>query len=110
MILCYDVTQSDSFEGISEWMSQIEENASADVKIILLANKIDRPAEDRVINTARGKKLAAKYSVKYFETSAKTGMGVNEAINDLVGQIYEFNTIKLTANGTEEHQRRVTIN
>ena len=51
VVLCYDVTQRDSFESISEWMHQIEENASADVVIVLLANKVDRPAEDRTVNT-----------------------------------------------------------
>ena len=58
VILCYDVTLKESYEAISEWMSQIEENASADVKIILVANKIDKPAEDRLISTSQGKKLA----------------------------------------------------
>ena len=44
VILCYDVTQKVTFEAIPEWMRQIEENASADVKVILVANKIDKPA------------------------------------------------------------------
>lgn len=66
VILCYDVTQKDTFEAISEWMNQIEDNASADVRIILVANKIDRPPEDRMVSTSQGKKLASKFSVKYF--------------------------------------------
>jgi hypothetical protein len=37
----------------------------------------------QVIDTARGKGLADEYGIRFLETSAKTGAGVEDAFNDL---------------------------
>ena len=43
---------------------------------VLVANKCDRT--DKVIETERGRALAEKHGLSFFETSAKTGEHVGE--------------------------------
>mmetsp|Transcript_3644 Transcript_3644/g.7826 ORF Transcript_3644/g.7826 Transcript_3644/m.7826 type:complete len:83 (+) Transcript_3644:405-653(+) len=42
-----------------------------------MANKID--SENRQVTEVEGRQLAQRYGLNYFEVSAKTGKGVNEA-------------------------------
>ena len=48
-----------------------------------MANKIDLE-EKRVITQEQGKAFAASKNMPYFETSAKTGEGLNEALDYLI--------------------------
>ena len=51
-----------------------------------MANKQDLDYE-AVVTNDQGKALAAKLGVKFFQTSAKTGQGVNDAMTGLVTDI-----------------------
>ena len=88
IILIFDVTNNKSFENIKKWMNEIKEEISEKVSIVLIGNKIDNTAE-RKISKEQGEKLAKDYEVAFFETSAKTGEGVNESVLYLVQKIVE---------------------
>jgi Ras-related protein Rab-8A len=74
IILVYDVTRRNSFEMVTFWMSEIQKHALAGVVKVLVGNQIDK--EDRQISTEEGSKMAAQMGVEFFETSAKTGEGI----------------------------------
>ena len=88
IILFYDVTNIKSYENIKKWINEIKDEISEKVSIVLIANKIDNEQE-RKITKEQGEKLAADYNVPFFETSAKTGVGVNESVFYLVQKIIE---------------------
>ena len=69
-------------------MNQISSLAPQDVKVIIVANKIDLD-EERKVTTEEGQLLAAKYNVTFFEASAKTGHNVNEIFQTMGSQILE---------------------
>ncbi|CAM2106582.1 ras-related protein Rab-10 isoform X1 [Caretta caretta] len=54
-VLVYDITNSDSFQGITSWMKDIHEKADDEVDIVLLGNKCDKETE-RVIPKHNGEK------------------------------------------------------
>ena len=62
--------------------------------MVLVGNKVDLP---RAISSKEGKKLGAKYKSKYFETSAKTGQGVDDAVQSLVEEVYRDTLKRLTS-------------
>jgi Ras-related protein Rab-8A len=86
--LVYDVTDAKSFNNIKSWMRNIEQHASSSIIKILIANKSDM-GKKRVIETAKGQALADKYGIRFFETSAKTGAGVEEAFGALATEVKE---------------------
>jgi Ras-related protein Rab-8A len=82
IMLCYDVTDEDSFHSIRNWIKQIDDQTNIELPRIIVANKIDLVSQ-RLITTEEGLKLANDFKLEYFETSAKTGQGVQEAFTKL---------------------------
>ena len=87
IILTYDISNSDSLKNIQNWMKLIEQNAEDGVCKILVGNKCD--LENRVIQKEEGEKIAQDFGMKFFETSAKSDINVDEAFNYLVTIILE---------------------
>jgi len=85
IILVYDVTQEPTFNNITNWLKQIDSHASEDVARVLVANKIDLP--NRVVSKEQGEQLGQQYGLTYFETSALTGVNINELFYHLAQQI-----------------------
>ena len=88
IILIFDVTNIKSFENIKKWINEIKEEISENVSIVLIGNKIDN-LKERKITKEQGEKIANEIGTKFFETSAKTGEGINESVFYLVKIIYE---------------------
>lgn len=76
ILLVYDVTDESSFNNIRNWIQNIEQHASDNVNKILVGNKADMDESKRAVPTARGQALADEFGIKFFETSAKTNMNV----------------------------------
>ena len=89
VLLTYDITNNESFENLKDWMASIKKNMEGKnffIPIIIIGNKIDME-ESREINKEDAAKFAKENNYKYFETSAKTGEGVDNAIRELIIQI-----------------------
>ena len=100
IVLVYDVTNTESFENLKFWINSIKTNFGENIgvlPIITIGNKIDM--EDmREINKDEAKKFAKENNYKYFETSAKTGEGVDEAFIEIVNQV-------ISKSDTEEEKK-----
>lgn len=83
VVICFSVTDRDSFDGVSLWLQQISEHAGNDVKRVLIGNKMDLP-EHRQVSEAEGRALATKHGIEYFEVSAKTGENVDRTFYYIV--------------------------
>ncbi|XP_075301160.1 ras-related protein Rab-13 isoform X2 [Opisthocomus hoazin] len=80
IILVYDITDEKSFENIQNWMKSIKENASAGVERLLIGNKCDMEGK---------RKLAKEHGIRFFETSAKSSVNVEEAFSTLARDILQ---------------------
>lgn len=69
ILLLYDVTNLESFNNITYWLQNIEENASPFVTKLLVGNKCE--STDRIVDTESGKKVlffkCFKHLGLYFE-------------------------------------------
>ena len=102
IILVFDVTSEESFNQITDWMEQIKNNVSKEeINLILIGNKCD--LADRMVEKERGEEMAKKLKIKYFETSALTGQGINEAFEELAKQIFK------NKNPNENISRNISI-
>jgi small GTP-binding protein len=88
-LLVFDTTRKSTFKALPKWITETEDALNERIPMILLANKVDLEGE-RVISTEDGKQFVEENSLNgYLETSALTGMNVEEAF-----QILAKNTIK----------------
>lgn len=90
IVLIYDVTNLQSFNNIKNWLSQIKENTTEKVKIVLVGNKIDEE-HLRKVSHEEGKKLSEEYNLEFFETSAKNNIRIEDTFNHLTREIYKIN-------------------
>jgi small GTP-binding protein len=86
VFLMYDITNFKSFDSISEWIKNIYEKKDENYPLILIGNKCDLK-DGRKVSEEEGLETAEKYKTKYFETSAKEGINVEEAIDVLLNKI-----------------------
>uniref|UniRef100_A0A8V0XJV7 small monomeric GTPase n=1 Tax=Gallus gallus TaxID=9031 RepID=A0A8V0XJV7_CHICK len=87
-VLVYDITNLDSFQGVTSWMKDIHEKAGDEVDIVLLGNKCDKESE-RVVPKHKGEKLAWEHGIPFFETSAKDNVNIEDAFSVLTKEILE---------------------
>ncbi|XP_004292259.1 PREDICTED: ras-related protein RABE1a-like [Fragaria vesca subsp. vesca] len=80
ILLVYDITSESSFNHIRDWIRDMEEKhpPTVNVKKILVGNKGDMGESQRAVSKSRGQALADEYWIKFFETSARTKMNVEE--------------------------------
>ncbi|CAM1301691.1 Uncharacterised protein g3044 [Pycnogonum litorale] len=78
ILLMYDVTSFDSFNHLSYWLQNIEENASPDVVKVLAGNKCDAESK-RSLEPDKGQKLAESFEMPFFECSCKNNINIQDA-------------------------------
>jgi len=88
ILLVYDVTDPNSLQHVSSWMAQIRERAKKDVAVTLIGNKTDLADSQ---DFSSGERLANSYNIKFFPTSAKTGLNIEDAFTSLVSEVVTHN-------------------
>jgi Ras-related protein Rab-1A len=87
IILIFDITDQNSFDKIQDWINQINSNTQTDeIGLILIGNKKDLDS-NRVITFKEGDALGKELGIKYFETSALSGEGIEEAFKYVAKEI-----------------------
>eukprot|EP01098_Paradermamoeba_levis_P011245 TRINITY_DN4811_c0_g1_i1.p1 TRINITY_DN4811_c0_g1~~TRINITY_DN4811_c0_g1_i1.p1 ORF type:complete len:189 (-),score=40.79 TRINITY_DN4811_c0_g1_i1:339-905(-) len=69
-------------EPIVQQILRIKDSDAKDIPMVLVGNKADLE-EQREVTTDQGNQLAAKFSCKYVETSAKLNKNVKEVFEDM---------------------------
>jgi small GTP-binding protein len=86
--IMYDITNAESFAEVENWVSDLREFAGP-IPFILIGNKAD--LAQRQISTEAAQTLSSKIgALDFFETSAKTGHGVENAFVQLARKTYEL--------------------
>ena len=101
IIIVFDVTNKRSFDDLKMWIDSINSQSKLtedleNMPIIIIGNKIDLPK--RVIDKETALNFAKEQNLEYYETSAKTGEGIDNAIKELVKKVMVYINKK---NGTD---------
>lgn len=99
-LVVYDVTKPASFIKARHWVKELHEQASKNIIIALVGNKVDLvedPETGEEIEGARnvskeeGQSLADEEKLLFFETSAKSGFNVNKVFTTIGEKIPDAN-------------------
>ncbi|KAF2069839.1 hypothetical protein CYY_008844 [Polysphondylium violaceum] len=88
VMLIYDITDSQSFENIKQWLYEVDRYASDSVTKILIGTKSDLESE-RVISYSRAKDFAESLDIPFLEVSSKIPINVETAYLTLASDIFE---------------------
>ena len=89
-ILTYDITNEQSFTSLDFWLKELKYKIDNEGMIICLAgNKCDVSNDERKVDYTKAKKFAEENNMIFFETSAKTDVGIKELFNALLYKLYE---------------------
>ena len=99
IILVFDFTRRNTFNNIENYLKDIKENFNNPV-IVLFGNKADIEANHKEVSREEVEQYVKEKNLIYFETSAKTGRGIDEGFSYIANEIYE----KFSSNNTKSIQ------
>ena len=86
MIICFDITNIESFDNIRDHIEEVDKSCNTDPVLMIVGNKADQK-DDRKVSTEEAKKLANDFYASYMEVSAKTAVNVESAFFILENRI-----------------------
>ncbi|EER07494.1 RAB6 protein, putative [Perkinsus marinus ATCC 50983] len=104
-VVVFDLSSKESFNSVRSWVDQVrdEKGTNGGVEIVLVGNKADM-ADLRQVSNEEANALAEELGLKYFETSAKSGIDIDEIFTEIAKSIPEedpvlggSNTIRVTS-------------
>lgn len=95
IVVCYDVTDRDSFDKLPEWMAEIKKYCSKGkgptqqtIPIVLVGNKCDLMGS-KAIEFEDGEAYAKSQNIQFFETSARDNVNTEDPFQALVELIMD---------------------
>ena len=93
IIIVYDITNKDSFNSLTNWLSDAKNNTIEGTIFVICGNKIDLK-EKRVVTNEEINEYIKKENLLYVECSAQNGEGIKELFNLIAQHLGESNFAK----------------
>lgn len=93
-LLVFDITRPSTFASVTQWLQDLRQIAEEGIVVVLVGNKLDLAVENGDTNQTRVTRQEAEEwcrknnVVRYVETSAKSGEGVEQAFLEVAERIY----------------------
>ena len=89
--LIFDISQKKTFDAVSYWAEELHLNAGEDIVIAVCGNKCDLE-DKREVSFDTAQEVASSLGATYFETSAKTGAGIERLFQTTASQALKTKT------------------
>jgi len=88
IVVVYDITDKESYVNLPGWVGEIEKYGSTNVAKMIMGNKKDLPEGQRTTSRDEAAEYAKSVNLPYYEVSAKTGEGIDEAFTAFVKDMF----------------------
>lgn len=85
-IVVYDITYPETFARAKSWVKELQRQANPNIVIALVGNKLDL-ASKRAVPAEDAQAYADENNLLFMETSAKTGVNVNEVFQAIAQKL-----------------------
>jgi Ras-related protein Rab-1A len=86
IIIVYDITDSESFDNVKQWLNEIDRYACENVNKLLVGNKSDLDSK-RQVTFEEAQAFANERGIPFLETSAKSSLNVEKAFLTMAAEI-----------------------
>eukprot|EP01118_Nematostelium_gracile_P006188 TRINITY_DN1990_c0_g1_i2.p1 TRINITY_DN1990_c0_g1~~TRINITY_DN1990_c0_g1_i2.p1 ORF type:complete len:203 (+),score=51.51 TRINITY_DN1990_c0_g1_i2:96-704(+) len=93
ILLCFDLTDVNSFLRVQHWLGEIGRLAPEGIPIVLAGTKSDL-TKKRMVDNKEAVATAEKHHLKYVETSSKTGDNVDDVFATLAAEVLKVEVSK----------------
>ena len=83
-LIVYDINNEDTFDSVQSWIQECKLQTPKTVTMVLVGNKCDLECK---VDRNKAKEIAEENNMLFFETSAKTGKGVDELFKKSAAKI-----------------------
>jgi Ras-related protein Rab-2A len=83
-LIVFDINNEDTFDSVQSWIQECKLQTPKTVTMVLVGNKCDLECK---VDRNKAKEIAEENNMLYFETSAKTGKGVDELFKKSAAKI-----------------------
>ena len=97
IMIVFDLTNKESFKNIENWINEVTKYTGNDIIIICLGNKSDLKS---CINKNMIEDTKKKLKISFFDVSAKTGDGVEDAFKYIIEQLIKKSMQKKNVTGS----------
>uniref|UniRef100_T1JME3 Ras-related protein Rab-39B n=1 Tax=Strigamia maritima TaxID=126957 RepID=T1JME3_STRMM len=87
-MLVYDITNRSSFEHMPEWLYEAKRHIEPHKAVFQLVGCKSDMDSDRQVAEEEAQQLADFYNISFMETSAKTGLNVEDVFTQIAQRIY----------------------
>ncbi len=97
-LLVFDISRRSTFESVTSWLHDLRQIAESDIVVVLVGNKSDladtstniEGGNKRAVTQAEAEEWCKREGVmRYVETSAKSGEGVERAFLEVAERVYQ---------------------
>jgi len=87
-LLVYDIAKNVTFKNVERWLTELRENSSGNIVIMLVGNKNDL-RHLREVPTETAKEFSERHKLLFMETSALDSTNVEQAFQNILTEIYQ---------------------
>lgn len=91
-VIVFSLDDSTSRQHIPGWIDFLNQHSHVPIPVVIVGNKVDLASDETLLGSESVRNYATEINSAYFETSAKTGQGVNALIDFVLEEYIEPKT------------------